>query len=92
MADPWRDDEDEDGRDHIVPLSNQVLAIMGDLKPTTVHGRYVRPSIRTDERCMSENTVNVALRNMGYEEEVMTAHGFRAMARTILDEVLGGAG
>lgn len=55
----------------------------------TGHGRYVLPSIRTDERCISENTVNAALRNMGYEKEAMTAHGFRAMARTILDEVLG---
>lgn len=77
------------GLDHIVPLSKQALAILSDLKPMTGHGRYVLPSIRTDERCMSENTVNAALRNMGYEKEVMTAHGFRAMARTILDEVLG---
>jgi integrase len=75
--------------DHIVPLSKQALAILNDLKSMTGHGRYVLPSIRTDERCMSENTVNAALRNMGYEKDVMTAHGFRAMARTILDEVLG---
>jgi integrase len=53
------------------------------------HGRYVLPSIRTDEYCISENTVNAALRNIEDEKEVMTAHGFRAMARTILDEVLG---
>jgi integrase len=77
------------GLDHIVPLSKQALAILDGLKPMTGHGRYVLPSIRTDERCMSENTVNAALRNIGYEKEVMTAHGFRAMARTILDEVLG---
>jgi len=77
------------GFDHIDPLSKQALAILGDLKPMTGHGRHVLPSIRTDERCMSENTVNAALRNMGYEKEAMTAHGFRAMARTILDEVLG---
>jgi integrase len=74
--------------DHIVPLSTQALAVLGDLKPMTGHGKYVLPSIRTDERCMSENTVNAALRYMGYSEDVMTAHGFRAMARTILDEVL----
>jgi integrase len=49
---------------------------------------YALPSIRTDDRCMSESTVNAALRNLGYSKEEMTAHGFRAMARTILDEVL----
>jgi hypothetical protein len=47
------------------------------------------PSIRTFEHCMSENTINGALRGMGYSKEVMTAHGFRATARTILDEILG---
>jgi integrase len=77
------------GHDHVVPLSKQALAILRDLKAMTGHGKYVLPSIRTDDRCMSENTVNAALRNMGYEKGVMTAHGFRAMARTILDEVLG---
>jgi integrase len=75
--------------DHVVPLSAQALAILRALEPMTGHGKYVFPSIRTDDRCMSENTVNAALRSMGYAKEVMTAHGFRAMARTILDEVLG---
>jgi integrase len=75
--------------DHVVPLSTQALAILRALEPMTGHGKYVFPSIRTDDRCMSENTVNAALRSMGYTKEVMTAHGFRAMARTILDEVLG---
>jgi integrase len=75
--------------DHVVPLSTQALAILRTLEPMTGHGKYVFPSIRTDDRCMSENTVNAALRSMGYPKEVMTAHGFRAMARTILDEVLG---
>jgi integrase len=75
--------------DHIVPLARQALIILADLKPMTGHGKYILPSIRTDERCMSENTVNAALRHMGYGDDVMTAHGFRAMARTILDEVLG---
>jgi integrase len=75
--------------DHVVPLSTQALAILRALQPMTGHGKYVFPSIRTDDRCMSENTVNAALRSMGYTKEVMTAHGFRAMARTILDEVLG---
>jgi integrase len=74
--------------DHVVPLARQAVAILKDLQPITGHGRYVFPSFRTGERCMSENTVNAALRGMGYSQEVHTAHGFRAMARTILDEVL----
>ncbi|MES2116831.1 MAG: integrase arm-type DNA-binding domain-containing protein [Pseudomonadota bacterium] len=75
--------------DHIVPLSMQVIEILRPLHVLTGHGRYVFPSIRTDAKCMSENTINAALRGMGYSKETMTAHGFRAMARTIMDEVLG---
>lgn len=75
--------------EHMVPLSLQAVAILRAVHPVSGHGKYVFPSIRTGERCMSENTVNAALRNMGYSKEVMTAHGFRAMARTIMDEVLG---
>lgn len=74
--------------DHIVPLCSQAIEILRQLKPMSGHGRFVFPSIRTGERCMSENTVNAALRGMGFAKEVMSAHGFRAMARTILDEVL----
>lgn len=74
--------------DHIVPLSKQAIEILRSVEPMTGHGKYVFPSIRTDDRCMSENTINPALRGMGYPKTVMTAHGFRAMARTILDEVL----
>jgi integrase len=74
---------------HVVPLARQAVALLHDLQPLTGHGRYVFPSIRTGERCMSENTVNAALRGMGYPKEVMTAHGFRATARTLMDEVLG---
>jgi integrase len=77
------------GVDHIVPLSMQALEILRGMRELTGHGKYVFPSIRTDERCMSENTINAALRAMGYSKEIMTAHGFRAMARTIMDEVLG---
>ncbi|RUR70996.1 DUF4102 domain-containing protein [Variovorax guangxiensis] len=77
------------GIDHIVPLSTQAVALLRDQHAATGHGRYVFPSIRTGERPMSENTVNAALRGMGYAKDVMTAHGFRAMARTIMDEVLG---
>jgi len=75
--------------DHIVPLSTQAVEILRSVQPITGHGRYVFPSIRTGERPMSENTVNAALRGMGYSAEVHTAHGFRATARTIMDEVLG---
>lgn len=75
--------------DHIVPLSTQALEILRTVEPLSGHGKFVFPSIRTSERCMSENTVNAALRGLGYSKEVMTAHGFKAMARTILDEVLG---
>lgn len=75
--------------DHLVPLSIQALEILRALQPITGHGKYVFPSLRTGERPMSENTVNAALRGMGYSKEVHTAHGFRAMARTIMDEVLG---
>jgi len=76
-------------REHVVPLSKQAVDLLEDIFPATGHGRFVFPSIRTDDRCMSENTINAALRAMGYSKEVMTAHGFRAMARTIMDEVLG---
>lgn len=77
------------GNDHVVPLATQAIAILKSLQPISGHGRYVFPSIRTGERPMSENTVNAALRGMGYGKDDMTAHGFRAMARTIMDEELG---
>ena len=75
--------------DHIVPLSTQAVEILRSVQPITRHGRYVFPSARTGERLMSENTVNAALRQMGYSTEVHTGHGFRATFRTIADEVLG---
>lgn len=74
--------------EHLVPLSTQAVAILRALQPITSQGQYVFPSLRS-KACMSENTINAALRGMGYSKEVMTGHGFRAMARTILDEVLG---
>lgn len=74
--------------DHIVPLSTQAVEILRSIHPLTGHGKYVFPGLRTGERPMSENTINGALRGMGYAQDVHTAHGFRAMARTILDEVL----
>lgn len=75
--------------DHLVPLSTQAAEILRGLKLITGHGKYVFPSLRTGERPMSENTINAALRGMGYSKEVHAAHGFRATARTIMDEVMG---
>lgn len=77
------------GQDHIVPLATQAVELLRGLHAMTGHGKFVFPSVRTGARCMSENTINAALRGMGYSKEVMTGHGFRAMARTIMDEVLG---
>jgi integrase len=76
------------GHDHIVPLCKQAVDILRGIQPLTGAGRYVFPSIRTGQRPMSENTVNSALRALGYPTEVHTGHGFRAMARTIMDEEL----
>jgi integrase len=71
---------------HIVPLSRQTLAIFEELRPYTGSGRYVFPSARTSERPMSANTVNGALRRLGYSKEEMTGHGFRSTASTLLNE------
>ena len=73
---------------HMVPLCCQALEILTELKELTGVSRYVFPSGRSSARPMSENTINAALRYIGYDKETMTGHGFRAMARTILDEVL----
>lgn len=71
---------------HIVPLSNQVMAILEELRPITGSGRYVFPSARSVLRPMSNNAITAALRRMGYEVGTMTAHGFRSMASTLLNE------
>ncbi len=73
---------------HIVPLSTQALALLQAIQPLTGQGRYVFPSARGKSRPLSENGVRTALRTLGYDNDTMTPHGFRAMARTILDEVL----
>ena len=78
------------GRPHFVPLAPQAVAILKDLQPLTGHGRYVFPSLRTGERAMSDNTVNAALRRMGFASDEMSAHGFRAMARTLMIERIQG--
>ncbi|MBN1654241.1 MAG: integrase arm-type DNA-binding domain-containing protein [Deltaproteobacteria bacterium] len=74
-------------RDHVVPLSRQAIAIFEEIRPLTGHGKFVFPSIRTDERCISENTINSALRRLGYAHDEMTGHGFRSMASTLLNEL-----
>lgn len=71
---------------HIVPLSTQALTVLHDIKPLTGNGLYVFPGIRSPKRPMSENTVNAALRRLGYTKNEMTGHGFRSMASTILNE------
>ena len=73
---------------HLVPLAEQAVEILRELHPLTGASRFVFPSARSSARPMSDNAVNAALRRMGYDKETMTGHGFRAMARTILDEVL----
>lgn len=80
-----------DGPPHLVPLAPQAVAILRELQPLTggEGRRFVFPSLLTGERCMSENTVRGALRRMGYGNDDMTAHGFRAMARTMIHERLG---
>ena len=71
---------------HIVPLATQAVTIFRELQPLTGSGRYVFPGARTNGRPMSENTVNAALRRLGYDKETMTGHGFRHMASTLLNE------
>jgi integrase len=77
------------GGAHIVPLPAQAVTILRELYALTGNGRFLFPSVRTKDRPMSDNTVNAALRRLGYDGKTMTGHGFRATARTILDEVLG---
>ena len=75
-------------RDHIVPLSSQAKDILSGLQAHTIRSIYVFPSIRSASKPLSDNGVRSALRIMGYDNNAMSAHGFRAMARTMLDEVL----
>ena len=90
-AGEWRFNVVKTDTPHLVPLSRQASEILRELHPLTGNGRYVFPSGRTPrgDRPMSENAVLAALRSMGIGKEEMTGHGFRAMARTLLDEVLG---
>lgn len=74
------------GDAHVVPLSRQAAALLRELKTITGHGHYMFPSLTSPARPMSENTVNAALRRLGYSGDEMTGHGFRAMASTCLNE------
>jgi integrase len=85
----WRYKASKNGPDHIVPLSRQAVEILRELQPLTGSDRYVFPGARTSKRPMSDNAILAAMRRMGIAKEEMTGHGFRAVARTILDEVLG---
>jgi integrase len=73
-------------REHVVPLSRQALAILGELHALTGGGRLVFPALGKPNRPLSENTATAALRRMGFGADEMTAHGFRAMASTLLNE------
>jgi integrase len=73
---------------HLVPLSTQAVEILKELHALTGDGRYVFPGARSNSRPMSDNAILAALRRMGFAKDEMSGHGFRAMARTILDEVL----
>lgn len=74
------------GELHVVPLAGQAMQVLRDIHQLTGRSRYVFPSLRTDTRPMSENTINAALRRLGYATDEMTGHGFRAMASTCLNE------
>lgn len=71
---------------HLVPLSAQAVAVLREIHPLTGHGRLVFPGVRDHDRPLSENTLNQALRRIGYAPDEMTAHGFRSIASTLLNE------
>ncbi len=75
-------------RDHTVPLSRQAVAILEELHPLTGRGRYVFPCIRSVADPISDNTLNAAHRRMGITKEELVSHGWRAVFRTLADEVL----
>ena len=87
-AGEWRYTVTKTDTAHLVPLASQAVAILRELQPLTGHRRYVFAG-RNPQQPMSENTVNSALRRLGYDtQKDITGHGFRAMARTILHEEL----
>ena len=82
----WRPYVSKTDFHHIVPLSTQAIAILEAIQPLTGCGQYVFPSSRGDGRPMSDNTIRTALKSLGYDSDVMTAHGFRTTASTLLNE------
>lgn len=88
-AGEWRYTTPKTKTPHIVPLAKQALAILRELQPVTGRRMYVFQGERSGDRPMSENTVSAALRALGFDGKTVTGHGFRATARTLLDEVLG---
>ena len=85
----WRYVVTKTNTPHIVPLANQAVAILRELHALTGRGKFVFPSARSTARPMSDNAILAAMRRLGISKDEMSTHGFRAMARTILDEVLG---
>lgn len=87
----WRYVVSKTDTQHIVPLATQAVELLWEIEPLTGDGKYVFPTARctNGDRAMSDNAILAAMRGMGIGKEVMTGHGFRAMARTMLDEVLG---
>ena len=85
----WRYTVTKTGTPHIVPLSRQAVEILRELHPLTGRGRFAFPGARSNGRPMSDNAILAAMRRMGIGKDEMSGHGFRAVARTILDEVLG---
>lgn len=73
-------------RPHRVPLAPRAVAILRELQTITGHGKFLFPSVRTVARCMSENTINAALRRLGFAQDEMTGHGFRSAASSMLNE------
>lgn len=85
-----RKEQKQNARPHLVPLAKQAIAILEAIQPLTGHGRYVFPGARTHQRPMSDGTVNAALRRLDFGNDEHVAHGFRAMARTMMAEQLHG--
>ena len=80
------------GRPHLVPLARQAIALLKEMHQFTGRGKYVFPSVRSNDRPMSENTINAALRRMGYTSDDMTAHGFRSLGETVMLNNIPGIG
>ena len=85
----WRYTTAKTNTQHIVPLASQAIDLLKALQPLTGTGTFVFPSLRTSSRPMSDNAVLSAYRRLGIPQDQLSGHGWRATARTLLDEVLG---